>query len=156
MDVLSITTKYREDLLKFVKPILSEKAYIWVKNLMSDINHKVVSSDNEYISVKALIMYRNIIPFFKGYCSELTASSILFTLYACAVELNVRNVGDVIESYEEFQEDIDMEDWGFVTEKTIKDFDILVAELLIRKYSTNEDVEIWAGGLYTLQTMDFI
>lgn len=157
MDVLSITTKYREDLLKFVKPYLTEKAYVWVRNLMSDVNHKVIASGDEYVPVKALVMYRNIIPFFKEYCSELTASSILFTLYVCAIELKVRSLGDEVESFEEFQEDIEMDDFAYVTEKSINDFDIITAEFLIQQYSTGEKKEdIWAGGLYALQTLDFI
>ena len=83
MDVLSMTVKYRENLLKFIKPILSDRSYIWVRNLISDINHKIISADTDYIAAQAILMYRNIIPFFKTYCTELTPSSILssFTIF---------------------------------------------------------------------------
>lgn len=157
MDVLSMTAKYRENLLKFIKPILSDRSYIWVRNLISDINHKIISADTDYIAAHAILMYRNIIPFFKTYCTELTPSSILFTLYSCAIELNIRKLGDEVETYDDFQMDIDMEDWPYVTTENIRYFDIRTAQLMIRQQVTGEvDEEIWAGGLCSLQTMDFM
>ena len=157
MDVLSMTVKYRENLLKFIKPILSDRSYIWVRNLISDINHKIISADTDYIAAQAILMYRNIIPFFKTYCTELTPSSILFTLYSCAIELNIRKLGDEVEAYDDFQMDIDMEDWPYVTAENIKYFDIRTAQLMIRQQVTGEvDEEIWAGGLCSLQIMDFM
>lgn len=157
MNVLSMTAKYRENLLKFIKPILSDRSYIWVRNLISDINHKIISADTDYIAAHAILMYRNIIPFFKTYCTELTPSSILFTLYSCAIELNIRKLGDEVETYDDFQMDIDMEDWPYVTTENIRYFDIRTAQLMIRQQVTGEaDEEIWAGGLCSLQTMDFM
>lgn len=157
MDVLSMTAKYRENLLKFIKPILSDRSYIWVRNLISDINHKIISADTDYIAAHAILMYRNIIPFFKTYCTELTPSSILFTLYSCAIELNIRKLGDEVETYDDFQMDIDMEDWPYVTTENIRYFDIRTAQLMIRQQVTGEvNEEIWAGGLCSLQTMDFM
>lgn len=157
MDVLSMTSKYREDLLKFIRPILDDRSYIWVRNLITDINHKIVAGDIEFIQAHAIVMYRNIIPFFKHYCAELTSSSILYTFYSCAVELGVRSIGNEIETYEQFQEDIDMEDWGLVDIETIKRFDILTAQKIIKqKFEFNEVDEIWAGGLYALETLDFL
>ena len=157
MDVLSMTSKYREDLLKFIRPILDDRSYIWVRNLITDINHKIVAGDIEFIQAHAIVMCRNIIPFFKHYCAELTASSILYTFYSCSIELGVRSIGNEIETYEQFQEDIDMEDWSLVDIETIKHFDILTAQKIIKqKFEFDEDEEIWAGGLYTLETLDFL
>lgn len=157
MDVLSMTSKYREDLLKFIRPILDDRSYIWVRNLITDINHKIVAGDIEFIQAHAIVMYRNIIPFFKHYCTELTPSSILYTFYSCAMELGVRSIGNEIETYEQFQEDIDMEDWSFVDISTIKRFDILTAQKIIKqKFEFDEADEIWAGGLYVLETLDFL
>lgn len=157
MDVLSMTAKYREDLLKFIRPVLNDRSYIWVRNLITDINHKIVAGDIEFIQAHAIVMYRNIIPFFKHYCTELTSSSILYTFYSCAIELGVRSIGNEIETYEQFQEDIDMEDWGLVDIETIKRFDMLTAQKIIKqKFEFKEDEEIWAGGLYALETLDFL
>lgn len=157
MDVLSMTSKYREDLLKFIRPILDDRSYIWVRNLITDINHKIVAGDIEFIQAHAIVMYRNIIPFFKHYCDELTASGILYTFYSCSIELGVRSIGNEIETYEQFQEDIDMEDWSLVDIETIKHFDILTAQKIIKqKFEFDEADEIWAGGLYALETLDFL
>ena len=157
MDVLSMTSKYREDLLKFIRPILDDRSYIWVRNLITDINHKIVAGDIEFIQAHAIVMYRNIIPFFKHYCAELTASGTLYTFYSCSIELGVRSIGNEIETYEQFQEDIDMEDWSLVDIETIKHFDILTAQKIIKqKFEFDEADEIWAGGLYALETLDFL
>lgn len=157
MDVLSMTVKYREDLLKFIRPVLDDRSYIWVRNLITDINHKIVAGDIEFIQAHAIVMYRNIIPFFKHCCTELTSSGILYTFYSCAIELGIRSIGNEIETYEQFQEDIDMEDWGLVDIETIKRFDILTAQKIIKqKFEFNEVDEIWAGGLYALETLDFL
>lgn len=157
MDVLSMTSKYREDLLKFIRPILDDRSYIWVRNLITDINHKIVAGDIEFIQAHAIVMYRNIIPFFRHYCAELTASGILYTFYSCSIELGVRSIGNEIETYEQFQEDIDMEDWSLVDIETIKHFDILTAQKIIKqKFEFDEADEIWAGGLYALETLDFL
>ena len=48
-----------------MEPILSGRSYIWVRNLVSDINRKIITMDSDYISAQAIIMYRNIVPFFK-------------------------------------------------------------------------------------------
>lgn len=157
MDVLSMTAKYREDLLKFIRPVLDDRSYIWVRNLITDINHKIVAGDIEFIQAHAIVMYRNVIPFFKHYCSELNASCVLFTFYSCAIELGVRSLGNEVETYEQFQEDIDMEDWSLIDVTTIKRFDILTAQKVIKQqFEFEEDEEIWAGGLYTLETLDFL
>jgi hypothetical protein len=136
--------------------MLSEKAFIWVRNLLSEINRSVVSIDNEWLSARVVLMYRNIFPFMKDYCTNANSFTILYTLYSCAIQLGVRNLGDEVESFSEFQDFVDTDDWSLVTREDITRFDIRTAQILVAGYAGAEHNEISGGGLYSLETIDFI
>ncbi len=159
MDVLSITSAYRENLCKFVRTYLDDKSYIWVRTLMSDLNKKVMLGPSDYIWAQSILMLRNFVPFFRDYCDEVTPGGILYTLYSCAIQLGVRKIGDSVEKLEQFIDDIDMEDWNQVNEQIINNFDVRAASCLVLKAyrgCSEEGCEVWGGGMYTLQTMDFL
>jgi hypothetical protein len=156
MDVLSMTVAYRENILKYVKPMLDERSNIWVRKVLSDINKKIITVDNDYIAAHAILMYRNFTKFFEEFCTDVTPSAILFTLYACAIQLGVRHLGDEVETYEQFQDNIDMEDFEKVDVETVKEFDIRSAIEIIYSRTSDEPREIPACGLYTLELLDFI
>lgn len=157
MDVLSMTNKYRENLLKFFKPILDDRSYIWVRGIISDINHKIISGDNEYIAGHAMVMYRNIIPFLKDYCDEITPAVVLYLFYSCAIQLGIRKLGDEVEELPEFQDGMDMEDWQEVTNTDLWKFDVYGAQTILERNLKGESVgNIWSGGLYSLHTLDFL
>lgn len=156
MDTLSISKEYRENLLKFVRPYLSEGSFIWTRNLLNDINKKIVVCDNDYIAAHSLLMYRNIVKFFRKFCTTLDVGTILLTLYICAIELGIRKLGDEIEYYEEFTDNVDMDDWCDVTYDTIVDFDMVTVMHLISNRIGKERREVFAGGINSLQVLDFV
>ena len=151
MDMLNMTTEYRQNILKFIKPILDDKSYIWVGNLMSSINKAIVKDKGEFFISHALVMYKNFIPFMQRYCLEITPTAILYSLYTCAVELGLKKIGDEVESYQQFLQDIDETDYSNCDEETLKRFDMLMAMKLIAG-----EEKLFACGLYTLETMEFL
>lgn len=162
MDVLNITSSYRTELCTWIQTYLKGDAYLWSRKVISDINHTVVSMDKDYVAAQAILMYRNFIRFFNDHCDEVTGSNILFTLYICAIELGVRDFGDDVEQLPEFKEIIEEDDWKQMDKEHVHMFDMRQAAMLINKYygvereEADDSNRVWGGGLYTLQTIDFL
>lgn len=159
MDMLSLTSTYRDNLFKFVRPYLNDDSYIWVRNLMTDINKCMTLHSTDTKVAQCILVLKNFVPFFRDCCDEITAGGLLYTLYSCAVQLGVRKLGDAVESLTQFRDEVDMEDWNMVNEVILNNFDVRAASTLVLKsyngYS-EEGQEVWGGGVYTLQTMDFL
>lgn len=158
MDVLVLTEEYRKSLLEYIKPYLSEQSYLWVRSLLSDINKKVGTLNNEKMCAHVLVMYRNIKRFFSDYCTDVNSSTILLTLYLCAIELGFRNVRDRIEQTDDFAYDIDMDAFVTTDKDDLINYDLaVVAWLTYNRLSKPDDKYIiCAGGINCLHLIDFI
>lgn len=155
MNAFELTNNCRTELLAYVKSILDGKSYVWVNNLLSDINKKMLINEDAVFNASVIMMYKNMKKFFTKYCKNVIPSNILLSFYVCALELGLKKLGDEIESFSQFTEDVDLDDWSKVTVNDIKKFDIETNMLVLRKSLGYDDVDIRACGICTLQALDF-
>lgn len=157
LDIVTETSNKRGELLSYVKSKVSESSYIWTRNLLSDITKKVLTLKDDEFAIRVYPLYKNGLKFFTEVCDDVTPGGILLTMYLCALELGIRQVGDQVEKLDEFTAEIDMEDWGLMSVDVAVNFDLYTSTLLISKHSGMKDiVGIWAGGLHTLNLLDFV
>lgn len=158
IDIVKGMEKARNELLTYSKDILDADSYIWLRKLLSDFNRITLREDNYEFTVKIWPLYKNCVKFFKEYCSNVTPGSILVTFYISALELGVRKVGDSVETLAQFVDEVDMEDWDQMSVESARMFDMRTSELLIcdRFGAYEGTIEIFAGGLHTMVTLDYI
>lgn len=158
MDYLSLTNKYRERLCEYLKSHLGQDEYIWARRLISDMNRRLIYFEEDDNPAHIMILYKNFQPYFER-IRNVTASDLLLTLYMCSIQLGFRELGDVVESYPQFIDGVDMDDWANVDKNTIYKFDLYQALMLVNNalgHDVDAEDRFYACGIHTLQTMDFI
>lgn len=158
MDIVSLTQSKRAEILAYVKPRVSFESYSWIFNVFNDLNKKILFENDEVLAVKVYPMYENLISFFEDFSNEVSASSILFTVYSCALQAGIRSIGDCIENLPEFQDGIDMSDWDKVNLQSINAFDMRTSCILAGKGMPdhNNDDGVWGCGLVTLTALPYL
>jgi len=153
MNALKSTTDYRQKALDYMKPILCSNSYIWVNNVFSVINKRVLTRKDDKFEANAILFYTNLVDFLDKHVTDISSGKVLLTVYTCAIELGVCELGDEVETYMDFKEEVDMDDWRQMTVETIKNFDMVITTKLMQNVYANEKYEIIGGGLLSLNTV---
>lgn len=156
--MVEATVQYRTEFIKYVSGILSPQSCVWVKKLFSSINKMLLTNDIEVCS-KVYPMYKNILRFVRDYCDECEPANILLTLYICGIELGVVSLGDEVETYKEFTESVDMEDWALMTAEDIVRVDMRSECALIARVTSIDPDDyptIQFGGLRAISLLDYM
>lgn len=157
IDIVKGMESARLELLSYVKGILDADSYIWLRKLMSDINKQTLKTEDDDFASRVWPLFNNCLLFFKEYCTDVTAGSILVTFYIAALELGVREVGDSVEQLKQFTDEVDMEDWDLMNVEYAVRFDIRTSLIIsCGFFDICDDMEIFAGGLHTMMTIDAV
>lgn len=156
MDILSITIDSRTELIKFVTPLLDDKSYKWFRDTINLINKSVIGSEDISVAVKVYHFYNNIKKFFTEYCTDFDAASVLLTMYICAIQIGVRFINDEVESFKQFTDGVDLNDWKSLCSNDINLFDLRMDLHIKHKHLSGEYQDIPACGLMTLQSIELL
>ena len=156
MNALKSTVDYRQKALDYLKPILCSNSYIWVNNTFSTINKQILTQKDDRFEADAILFYSNLINFLENHVTDITSGKALLTVYVCAIELGVRELGDEVEEYMDFQGEVDMDDWRTNTVESIKNFDMVICTKLMQNVYAQEKYEIIGGGLLSLYTVSLM
>jgi hypothetical protein len=157
MDTLNLTNSLRRDMITYVSNYLDNESMRWFRDTMSSINKRVMEVEDFQLHVNVFNIYSNFVNFFEKYSTEVTASGILYTMYSCAVQLELDIDNDRFINLNQIQELFDKDDISLLNIRDIKDFDVMnYIEVVrsVRGYSNDED--ILACGLTTLSALSLI
>lgn len=150
MELLNELSNYRTEVLEYIRPHLSNKSYTWCRGVLNDIVRSASLGYKCDTVCKTIISLANFKKFFEVYASEITAGGILITIYAIGIQLGLRELGDSVEAYDEFIEQINEEDWKQVSKETITDFDLVMRMHLMENLIQGNIHEVLACGINTL------
>ena len=150
MDLLEKLSMKRNEIQQYIKPILSDKSYLWCRSLLNDMVRNSMVNYQYDIVCKQILVLSNFKKFFEEYVTEVTPGGIITTLYLIAVQLRLRDLGDVIESYDEFIEDVDISELKPSDRDAVDIFDLSIHMSILENKIYKSNNEIFAGGLNTL------
>lgn len=150
MDLLEKLSMKRNEIQQYIKPILSDKSYLWCRSVLNDMVRNSMVNYQYDIVCKQILVLSNFKKFFEEYVTEVTPGGIITTLYLIAVQLRLRNLGDVIESYDEFIEDVDISELNPLDRDAVDIFDLSIHMSILENKIYKSNNEVFAGGLNTL------
>lgn len=150
MDLLSLTTRNRKELISFVSKTLNKESMLWVRNLINNLNRLIVETDDLELFNHVSSIYNYMLDFFLLYSSDLDAGSILLTFHICAVQLGLSDVHGSVEELQQFWESIDKDDWDKVTIEDLYSFDVRIDESILNYIRYGDELDISACGIVTL------
>lgn len=150
MDLLEKLSMKRNEIQQYIKPILSDKSYLWCRSVLNDMVRNSMVNYQYDIVCKQILVLSNFKKFFEEYVTEVTPGGIITTLYLIAIQLRLRDLGDVIESYDEFIEDVDISELNPSDRDAVDIFDLSIHMSILENKIYKSNNEIFAGGLNTL------
>lgn len=150
MDLLNSLSGYRNELLTFVRPYLSNQSYAWCRNTLNKIVRDSMVGTNDSLVCKEVIALRNFVIFFREHASDITPCGILMTLYMVSLQLGHKQFGDTVESFEDFKEQTDADEWKQMNIDAVNSFDNNVLLCIMDNMINGTDTEIMACGIRTL------
>lgn len=158
IDIVESMTQQRTEFIKYCSDILSSESMLWVKRLFSNINKKIAIDKDDVLAVKVWPLYSGITKFFKDFADEVTAGSILLTLYICSIELGVLGFGDQVETFDDFTDFVDIDDWESVSYEDLLKLDLYSESVIVyRMVSCDYDHgTVLFCGLRTLSLLDYV
>ena len=150
MDLLEKLSMKRNEIQQYIKPILSDKSYLWCRSVLNDMVRNSMVNYQYDVVCKQILVLSNFKKFFEEYVTEVTPGGIITTLYLIAVQLRLRDLGDVIESYDEFIEDVDISELNPSDRDAVDIFDLSIHMSILENKIYKSNNEVFAGGLNTL------
>lgn len=154
MDLLNELSVYRNEVQEYIRPHLSNKSYVWCRGVLNDIVRSSMLGTRYGVVCKEIIALSNFKRFFEEHASDVTPGGIIVTLYIMAIQLGLKSLGDEVETYEEFIEQIDEDDWSLVDKDQINNFDLLMHAQVIENMIYEGNNEITACGIKTLISIE--
>lgn len=153
MDLLNSLSEYRNELLFFIRPYLSNKSYAWCRNTLNKIVRNSMVGTNDNTICKEIIALKNFIVFFRDYTSEITPCGILMTLYMVSLQLGQKEFRDVVETFEDFIEQTDIDEWKQMDINAINSFDNNMLFCVMDNIVNNAENDVMACGIKTLMAL---
>lgn len=156
MDVLNLTNSKRRELVEWAAKILCKESLHWFRSTLSAMNKQVLNQEREdFIEGEYVAFYTNFKRFFDECVDVMHPGYVLYSLFSCAVQLNILSLDDSVVSLPEFCEVIDVEDFKNVTLETLCRVDYHTHLSLFTKEVIGNSIEIKTCGIATLVNMKY-
>lgn len=149
MEAIKMINPYRDKIIDLVSKYSSEKVTIWVRKTLSLMIRKSFTVDNLYIQNRVALSIRNVYRYYKRFTNDEIGIFIAISLYMICIELDILNLGDEIESYDEFKEVTDEENWSNMSVAEVVGFDLYNSNIFYMKWLDKEELPLVTMGVYT-------
>ena len=142
----------KKRLLNFIGDFGNEEYYTWSRRVLDLLSKKAMTLDNPCITGKLTSAIHNLYYYFRDYVGEDECLPyLMISLYFIGLQIDCLKVGDVIEKYEFFFENIDRDDWtsNVVDSASLIGFDISSNQSLYTEWINNEGLALRPIGLHS-------
>ena len=149
MEAMKMINPYRDKIIDLVSKYSSEKVTIWVRKTLSLMIRKSFTVENVYMSNRVMLSIRNIYRYYKMYGNDEVGIFIAISLYMICVELDILDLGDELEQYDEFRAVTDEKNWSNMGVAEIVGFDLYNSDVFYNKWLNEEELPLVTMGVYT-------
>lgn len=154
MEQVAAINPFRNKLVDIVSKRCGEKVTIWVRKTLSLMIRKSMTIDNIYISNRVFLSIRNLYRYFHNYNNEEVGIFIAVSIYTICVELNILQLGDEIEDFDEFKEVTEESNWKSLTRESLIAWDLGNNECLYSSWVNGEQMPLMVLGVYSAMNVD--
>lgn len=161
MDIVTSMASDRVELISYVKEYLNDESLTWMRGLLAEINKRVVTQRSDEYTLRVYPLYKNMKRFFEEAADEVSAGGILFSMLLCGLEIGFTDILEGASLLKELTEEVDVDDLMTLNREMAFRYDFTMSNQLYEKYVMNtpkeeSDGPIWACGMHSLMTMEFI
>lgn len=156
MNEIEIMQMEKNRLQSIVRKTSSDRMYTWVRNTLDLLVKKYFTIDDIEFRSQVVLVLRKLYKYYSQFEQDCVGDILTVTVYFICVQLDVLEMGNELETYDEFRAMFDMESFAEADRSAVFTYDYDTLVQFVNNYNEGYDNYLAIVGIHTILAMPYI